>query len=240
MRFKSIVFVLLTLTSLPAFSQSSTVVERTFACSLINGFTINDAVSVMRAFEWDEDFAPGGVMVREAVYGSDSFLEDWDFVVNLYYPSMEDLIEKRLAFRSRTGGSEGYDLRDVARCSNGVRLNSVDFVPGQGSGGDISDFTSSLSINCERNGAPLSGMRTAAENIANLMGPGLRTVQIIDRQFGGPSQPIASRIAYRLIFNSAEDFATTFDSLRSNAPEQTPNCNTPSGWGTYPIYVSNN
>jgi len=94
MRFKSIVFVLLTLTSLSAFSQSNTVVERMFACSLVNGFTINDAVSVMRAFEWDEDFAPGAVMVREAVYGSTSFLEDWDFVVNLYYPSMEDLIEK--------------------------------------------------------------------------------------------------------------------------------------------------
>ena len=56
----------------------------------------------MRAFEWDEDFAPGFVAVREAAYGSTSFREDWDFVVNLYYPSIADLTEKRLAFRART------------------------------------------------------------------------------------------------------------------------------------------
>ena len=52
------------------------------------------SVCVMRAFEWDEDFAPGFVAVREAAYGSTSFREDWDFVVNLYYPSMADLDRK--------------------------------------------------------------------------------------------------------------------------------------------------
>ena len=240
MRFQPIIFVFLTIVALPALSQSNTVVERSFACSLINGFTISDAVAVMRAFEWDDDTAPGAVFVREAVYGSTEFREDWDFVVNLYYPSMVDLIEKRLAFRARTGGSEGYNLQDVARCSNAPRLNTVDFVEGQGGGGDVPDFTSVISTTCERNGAPMPGVMAAAQNIANLMGSGLRNVQIINRQFGGPTQTIASRVGYRMVFNSTDDFAMAMDALRSNQPEQTPNCNVPSGWAGYRIYSRNN
>jgi hypothetical protein len=242
MKINSIIFAFLAITALPAFSQSTTVVERTFACSLIGGYTIQDAVSVMRAFEWDEDFAPGAVLVREAAYGSTSFREDWDFVVNLYYPSMADLTEKRLAFRARTGGSEGYDLTDVARCSNAPRLNSVDFVPGQANGDDPAETTVQISTICDRNGAPLSGVVSAAENIANLMGPNLRGVQIVNRQFGGPTQTMGSQVGYRLTFNTPDGFATAMDTLRTNQPEQAGgvSCNVPSAWLIHRVYSSNN
>ena len=240
MKFKAIILTFLAIAASPVFSQSGTVVERAFACSLINGYSIEDAASVMREFEWDEDFAPGFVLLREAAYASDEFRENWDFVVSLYYPSMEDLVEKRLAFRARTGGSEGYSLRDVARCDNSVRLNSVDFVPGPSAGGDVPDTSAIVSISCERNGAPMSAAMAAAQNIAGIMGPNLRNLQVINRQFGGPSQGIASRVGYRMVFNSPENFATAMDALRSNQPEQAPACNVPSAWLGHAIYQRDN
>jgi hypothetical protein len=88
MKLKTIIFTFLAIAASPVFSQSGTIVERAFACSLINGYSIEDAASVMRDFEWNEDFAPGFVLLREAVYASDEFRENWDFVVNLYYPSL--------------------------------------------------------------------------------------------------------------------------------------------------------
>jgi len=240
MKFKAIIFTFLALITMPVFSQDGTIVERTFACSLINGYTIEDAATVMRDFEWNEDFAPGFVLLREAVYTSDEFRKDWDFVVNLYYPSMEDLIEKRLAFRARTGGTEGYSLRDVAKCDNAVRLNNVDFVPGPSAGEDAPDFSSIVSISCERNGAPMSDVLANAQNIAGIMGPNLRNVQIVDRLFGGPTQGLASRVGFRMAFNSPEGFATAMDALRSNQPEQAPACNVPSAWAGHTIYRRDN
>lgn len=238
MRSNTIMFTFLAVLASPAFSQSGTVVERTFACSLINGYTIQDAVEVMRSFEWDEDFAPRFVALREAAYGSDEFRENWDFVVSLYYTSMVELSEKRLAFRSRNGGSEGYSLRDVAQCDNAPRINSVDFFPGQGSGGDAPDFTAVMTTSCERNlEVPFS---TVASSVTNLMGSSLRGLQIINRQFGGPTQAMGSRFGIRAVFNSAEGFSESMDALRSNQPQQIPPCNIPSAWLQYRIYDRGN
>ena len=69
-----------------------------------------------------------------------------------------------------------------------------------------------ISTICDRNGTPLSGIVFAAENIANLMGPNLRNVQIVNRQFGGPAQAMGSQLGYRLNrFNTPDGFATAFD-----------------------------
>ena len=238
MKIRLMIFAILATKALPAFSQSGTAVERAFACSLINGYTIQDAVDVMRSFEWSEDFAPRFVALREAAYGSDEFRDNWDFVVSLYYTSMVELSEKRLAFRSRDGGSEGYNLRDVAQCDNAPRINSVDFFPGQGSGGDAPEFTAVMTTSCERNlEVPLS---TVASTVTNLMGSNLRGVQIINRQFGGPTQAMGSRFGIRAVFNSPGGFSESMDALRSNQPQQIPPCNVPSAWLQYRIYDRGN
>ena len=110
MKIRLMIFAILVIKTLPAFSQSGTAVERAFACSLINGYTIQDAVDVMRSFEWSEDFAPRFVALREAAYGSDEFRDNWDFVVSLYYTSMVELSEKRLAL------DLGMEVQKVTIC----------------------------------------------------------------------------------------------------------------------------
>ena len=238
MKFKTIVFTFLAVLASPAFTQTGTVVERAFACSVINGYTINDVASVMRAYEWDEDFAPRVVVLREVAYGTDEFREDWDFVVSLYYTSMVELTEKRLAFRARTGGSDGYDLSDVARCSNSPRINSIDFVPGPGNGGDAPELTAAMTTSCEY--SPAVTPLALGETAAGLFGPNLRNVQIVNRQYGGPSQAMGARFGLRATFNSPEGMSEAMDALRVNQPEQVPPCNIPSIWLQHRIYARGN
>ena len=108
--------------------------------------------------------------------------------------------------------------------------------------GAVSTILLIISTICDRNGTPLSGVVSAAENIANLMGPNLRNVQIVNRQFGGPTQTMGSQVGYRLTFNTPDGFATAMDTLRTNQPEQAGglSCNVPSAWLIHRVYSRNN
>ena len=234
MKINLLALVILTMFPLLAFSQSGTNVERAYACSLNDGFSISDAVSIMRSFNWDEDAAPRYVALNEGVYVSDTFRENWDFYLGFYYTSMSDLAEKRLAFRARNGSSEGFILRDVASCSSAPRLNGVDFVQGPAGGGDAPAFTAMISTNCDVN--PEVPPTMAAQNIAAIMGENLRNMQIITRQFGGPSEMMGAPVGFRAVFDSPDGFSEAMDSLRLNPPGAAPACRTPGAWLRYKIF----
>ena len=104
MRSNLIVLPFLAFFSIPLFAQSDNIVERVFACDINAGYTISDAVDLMRGYEWEDEYAPGAVFLREAIAVPGDFMFNYDFTVSLFYPSYADMVEKRVAFRNRSGG----------------------------------------------------------------------------------------------------------------------------------------
>ena len=132
MKIKTFVAILFTMISSSVFSQvGNNVVERSFACSVNSGYTINDVISAMRQNDCEEGSNPGVVILREAVAVSGEFQMDWDFVVRLDYPSYTDMIERRVAFRNQSGGgTEGQGelsraLEDMEKIINDLQNNNV-------------------------------------------------------------------------------------------------------------------
>lgn len=204
----------------PLFAQSNNVVERGIACSVRDGYTINDVVSVMKGFEWSDETAPGVVIVREAVAASGNFQFDWDFVMNFYYPSWADMVEKRTAFRNRSGGTEGTRLRDVAVCGERVRINNV-WIALQDAD-PIPDVAPSMTLNCQLNGLSMSDAIANAGNVRNFLGPEVRQSYVISRAFGGPLIAQNSQVGYRASFSSSADFGETLDRMTDNPQSANP------------------
>lgn len=228
--------------STPLYAQSNNIVERGIACSVKDGYTINDVVSLMKGFEWPDETAPGVVMLREAVAAPGDFQFDWDFVMNFYYPSWIDMAEKRSAFRNRTGGSDGIRLRDVAVCGERVRMSNVWL--GLEDADPLPDVAPSITLNCQLNGLGVSDAIANAGNVRNLLGPDVRQSYVISRAFGGPSMVQNSQVSYRASFNSSEGFAETMDRMSDNPPRVNPDnpqeCNVGGLWIDYLIYARNN
>jgi len=243
MKNKIITICLLAVFSTPLLAQSNNVVERGFACNIKDGFTINDVVGVMKGFDWSEATAPGAAILREPIAVSGDFQNDWDFVVNLYYPSYADMVEKRTAFRNRSGGTEGYRLRDVADCGDRIRINNVWFAL-ENSGEPIPEVAPSMALNCQLNGLSLSDAIGNAANIRNFLGSDVRQAFVVSRMFGGPSIPQNSQVGYRAVFNSSVGFAEAIDRVTDNIQPPNSNnpqtCNVGSLWADHLIYVRDN
>ena len=62
MKFKLITFTFLAFSISPLFAQTNNIVERGFACSINDGYSMRDVVDVARNFEWSEDAAPAVVI----------------------------------------------------------------------------------------------------------------------------------------------------------------------------------
>jgi hypothetical protein len=242
MKFKLIILALLGVLTTPVFGQANNIVERNLACSINDGYTINDVVEVMRGFEWSEETAPAVVLVREAIAVSGSFQMDWDFLASFYYLSYADMVEKRSAFRNRSL-RQGARLSDVATCGDRVRINNVRFV-GQNNGEPIPDVTVAIGTTCQLNGSTLANAIEGASNISEFMGPDVRNVAVINRGFGGPVTPANSEVGYRISFNSSAGFGEAMDTMQENLP--TPNtenprtCNVGGMWVQYLIHSQNN
>ena len=225
------------------FAQSNKIVERGFACNIRDGYTINDVVGVMKGFDWSDDTAPGVVIVREPIAVSGSFQQDWDFVVNLYYPSYADMVEKRTAFRSRSGGTEGWQLRDVATCGDRIRISNV-WLSLENDGDPIPEIAPSMHLNCQLNGLSLSDAISNAGNIRNFLGSDVRQAVVVSRMFGGPTIPQNSQVDYRAIFNSSDGFAEAVDRVTDNIqvpnPDNPQTCNVGSFWVDHLVFQGNN
>ena len=61
---KIFITILFTVISSSVFSQGgNNIVERSFACSVNSGYTINDVISAMRQNDWESGSNPGVVLV---------------------------------------------------------------------------------------------------------------------------------------------------------------------------------
>ena len=225
------------LSAASVFAQTNVVANRVRACNVNPGFSMADVVETARNFEWSEDTAPLVVLFREAVAASGvGGSLPYDFILDTYYPSYEDMIEKRVAFRNRPGGRTGRGLSDVATCTR-PRINSVRFaVPPTG---PIPEVTAAASTYCELNGATVADAMTMATAFGQNLGA---AAAVVTRFFGGPRVPNGSSAEVRYFFPSATDFGAAVDRLQQNVPA-VPNpisCSTGSLWASHLIYSRNN
>ena len=226
------------------FAQSNKFVERGFACDIKDGYTLNDVVNVMKSFDWSEDTAPGVAIVREPIAVSGSFQLDWDFVVNLYYASYADMVEKRTAFRARSGGAEGSQLRDVAICGDRIRINNV-WLGLENNEDPIPEVAPSMALTCQLNGLSLSDAIGNTGNIRNFLGSDVRQAFVVSRMFGGPAIPQNSQVNYRALFNSSDGFAEAVDRFTDNMqvpnnPNSPQTCDVGSLWADHLVYARDN
>ena len=221
------------------FAQTNALANRVRACNVNPGYSMADVVETARNFPWSEDTAPAVVIFREAVAASGvggNF--EYDFVLDAYYPSYADMIEKRVALRNRPGGRTGRGLSDVATCTR-PRINSVRFaVPPTG---PIPEVTAAASTSCELNGATIADAMTRATTFGQNLGA---AAAVVTRFFGGPREPNGSSSQMRYFFPSATDFGAAMDRLQQNT--QAPNqegpisCSIGSMWVSHLIYSRNN
>ena len=232
-------FLILFLGTSSVFAQTNVIANRVRACNVNPGYSMADVVETARNFPWSEDTAPLVVLFREAVSASGaggSF--PYDFVLDTYYPSYADMVEKRVAFRNRPGGRTGRGLSDVATCTR-PRINSVRFaVPPTG---PIPEVTAAASTSCELNGATIADAMTRATTFGQNLGA---AAAVVTRFFGGPREPNGSSAQMRYFFPSATDFGAAMDRLQQNtqapAQEDQISCTTGSLWVSHLIYSRNN
>ena len=107
-------------------AQTTVGANSTRACTLLPGYTVADVVETARNFEWAEDMAPGLVVISNKVAVSGTF--GFDFLVNSYWPSYADMVEKQgrwLQSQAGTNGTRGLD--GMATCSDNPRMPSDRF-----------------------------------------------------------------------------------------------------------------
>ena len=230
---------LVILGSSSALAQTNVVVNRSRACSINPGYSMADVVATARSFDWPEETAPGVVVFQEAVAAAGTFQNDYDFLFSAYYLSYTDMVEKRGAFRRRSGGRTGLGFSDVATCSDGVRISSVRFASPRT--GPIPSVSLSASTACQLNGATVAD----AVNLASSFEQNLEArAAVVSRTFGGPRFPMNSGVGIRIFFPSAADFGAALDRVQQNTP--TPNqenpisCSNGSLWVTHLIHARNN
>ncbi len=224
-----------------ASAQGNVLATRTMACTINSGYTMADVVETARSFEWSEDTAPGAVMMRSKVAAANS--PEWDFLIDAYYPSFSDMIEKRGNFLQQRADSNGRrGLNGVATCSENVRISSVRFAnPPPGGAGSIPPLTAVVSFGCDLNGATVADAVTLANAFGQNAGAG---AAVVSRNFGGPSIPFNSQVGMRLFFPSFPEFGAAFDRLQQNTQPQNPDnpisCSIGSLWASYLIHQRSN
>ena len=238
MKFKLITFTFLAFSISPLFAQTNNIVERGFACSINDGYSMRDVVEVARNFEWSEDAAPAVVIFRSAVAVAGEFQNSWDFVFASYYTSYADMVEKRGVFLNRSGGRTGVGLSDVATCGDRVRISNMQF-SSQGEGGPPA-FSLAASWVCELNGDTFADALNMASGGEQAFGSNARAA-VTRRAFGGPPIQNNSQVEIRMTFPSAADFGVGFDAIQQGTPPANAiTCSGGSMWAQYLIHSRNN
>tara|TARA_B100000745_G_scaffold177462_1_gene116244 strand:+ start:1153 stop:1869 length:717 start_codon:yes stop_codon:yes gene_type:complete len=238
MKFKLITFTFLAFSISPLFAQTNNIVERGFACSINDGYSMRDVVEVARNFEWSEDAAPAVVIFRSAVAVAGEFQNSWDFVFASYYTSYADMVEKRGVFLNRSGGRTGVGLSDVATCGDRVRISNMQF-SSQSEGGPPA-FSLAASWVCELNGDTFADALNMASGGEQAFGSNARAA-VTRRAFGGPPIQNNSQVEIRMTFPSAADFGVGFDAIQQGTPPANAiTCSGGSMWAQYLIHSRNN
>jgi len=224
-----------------AFAQTAPNIVRSVACSVNDGYSISDAVEFGRNMEWTEETAPLGLFLREAVAVSGEFQNNWGFVISTFYADFSDMVAKRGAVRSRSGGrAGGTTLSDIMTCGPRARIALVN-VANEGEIFDDTEATLMGSTVCQLNGA------TVAQAIgrAAAQGQSLNAYSAVDlRLFGGNSFTQNSQVSVRYVFPNATSFGVSLDAMRnSGGPAQIDDgitCNNGSLWLSHRIYAGSN
>ena len=220
-----------------SFAQTN-IVERGFACSINEGYSMRDVVEVARNFEWPEDSAPGVVIFRSAVAVAGEFLNNWDIVFASYYPSYADMVEKRGVFLNRSGGRTGVGLSDVATCGDRIRISNMLFSSQSEDGSP--EFSLADSWVCELNGDTFADALNMASGGEQAFGSNARAA-VTRRAFGGPPIQNNSQVEIRMTFPSAADFGAGFDAIQQGTPPANAiTCSGGSMWAQYLIHSRNN
>ena len=238
MKFKLIILTFLGVLTTPVFGQTNNIVERSFACSINDGYTMRDVVEVARSFGWSEDASPSVVIFRSAVAVAGEFQNNWDFVFASYYPSYADMVEKRGVFLNRPGGRTGFSLSDVATCGDRIRISNMQFASDRDGG--PAEFSLAATYECELNGTTFDDALGRARVGEAAYGPNARA-SVTSRAFGGPAIQSNSQVGIRVSFPSAADFGTGLDARQQNTlPENAMTCGRASMWAQYLIHARNN
>ena len=239
MKIRLITFAFLAFSASPLFAQTNNIVERSFACSINDGYTMRDVVEVARNFGWSEDSSPSVVIFRSAVAVAGEFQNNWDFVFASYYPSYADMVEKRGVFLNRPGGRTGFSLSDVATCGDRIRISNMQFAS-EGDG-NPAEFSLAAQYVCELNGTTMDDALGNARAGEDAFGPNARA-SVTRRAFGGPAiQAGNPQVVIRFSYPSAADFGTGLDARQQNTlPDMAMQCSSGSMWAHYLIHSRDN
>ena len=223
-------------------AQTNVGVRRGIACTIDPGSTIADVVETARNFAWSEETAPGLVVIRNRVAGNGT--SQFDFIINSFYPSYADMMEKRSAFlRSQAGRNGRRGLAGVATCNDNVVIRNVTFaVPSPGGPASSQPVRPVVTTGCELNGATVADAVSMASGIAETVGAG---AFVSSGGFGtpGPRRPINARAGMTFFFPSFADFGAGVDRYNQTAaanPGTQISCGVPSLWASYRIHSRNN
>ena len=220
-------------------AQSNVFAGQTRACTINSGYTIADVVATARNFAWSDDIAPRVVVFRAkgAVAGNPQF----DFLIDSYYDSYADMVERVGAQLQRQAGRNGRrGLDGVATCNDNFRISSVRFAT-PSTGATIPPLTAQATAFCDLNGATVADAVSMAGALGQNLGVG---AAVANRSFGGPRTPINGAVQMRLYFPSFPEFGAAWDRLNQTTPTPNPenpiSCNSPSLWVAHLIHQRSN
>lgn len=156
-------------------------VVRTVNCTISSDRTdFNDIVAVARDLEFGEN-APDRVQFRNLIYGTPDY--NFDFQIGMYYPSVSEMIRRRVA-----DGNNGYGRLGI-ECGNAAVINNAVVYPGDGLNDDSLMATTFCSVN---EGWSMRGafnvLQAGAANVARDSGNNTM-VQFWTQLLGGPINP---------------------------------------------------
>jgi len=224
-------------------AQTTVGANTTRACSLLPGYTMADVVETARNFEWADDTAPGLVVINSKVAATGGL--EFDFLVNFYWPSFSDMVEKQSRWIQSQGGAyPSPAFEGMATCGENMRMSSIrratDPLP---TGSSIAPVTAMMTTNCELNGTSFDDVMAGAKTLGDNFGA---LALVTRRNFGGPRIPFNSTVGMRFVFPSFDDFGEGMDKINQNPVPVAQNgpgsmsCETGSLWAAYRIHSRNN
>lgn len=220
-------------------AQTTVGANSTRACTLLPGYTIADVVETARNFEWAEDTAPGLVSISNKVAAAGNF--DFDFLVNFYWPSYADMVEKQSRWiQSQAGAYPSPAFEGMATCNDNFRMSSIHRATDAPPSSSIAPLTAMITTFCELNGASVDDAMARAKRLGDNFGA---LALVTRRNFGGPRVPFNSTVGMRFVFPSWDDFGDGMDTINQNplsAAQGSMSCMTASLWATHRIHSRNN
>ena len=241
----SIATLLISASSLMAQTGNPASVVRTRNCNVNDGYTFADVVTAARALPRDAN-SPNLVFMREAVLASPEYQENWDFQLASYYPSYEEMFERRAARNVSPLPPVGHvSPQSMTTCGPVFLVESTIVHFGEGNPGDATAMLTRLcdATNTTRRAA-YNRIATIAANFAAEGNDML--VQVFAPAVGGSIGLTNSQFMIGVVGSTFAGIATRLDLLRTGfrpgagLPPAGFSCNRWSGWNTHKVHAAAN